>query len=210
MTAQTMTPKSPLPASIHASPRALARATLGAAAAAAVILVAFVLPAEAGIDPTGIGKALGIAGMAQGSPEAETAAASAPAGTIAAGALPIPTRSAIERTGALRSDEMTIHLAPHSGQEIKAHMKAGDGFVFEWRAAGGPVKVDMHGEHPDAPDGEFTSYWAERSLESARGEFTAPFEGTHGWYWRNKGDTPVTITVRTTGFYKDLFKPAHD
>ena len=103
---------------------------------------------------------------------------------------------------------MTITLAPHSGQEVKAHMQQGDSFVFEWQSTGGPVKVDMHGEAPDATDGAFTSYWEEREQTSARGSFTAPYAGTHGWYWRNKGDTPVTVTVKTTGFYKDLFQPA--
>ena len=44
-------------------------------------------------------------------------------------------------------------------------------------------------------------------LSEAQGSFTAPFAGTHGWYWRNKGETPVTVTVKTTGFYKDLFRP---
>ena len=42
---------------------------------------------------------------------------------------------------------------------------------------------------------------------AAEGDFTAPFDGTHGWYFRNKGDTPVTVTVKTVGFYKDLFQP---
>jgi hypothetical protein len=45
------------------------------------------------------------------------------------------------------------------------------------------------------------------ALTGGKGSFTAPFDGTHGWYFRNKGETPVTITVRTTGFYKDLFLP---
>ncbi len=208
MTAQTMN-FGTATNSIHASPRTLAKATLGAAAAAAVILVTCVLPAEAGIDPTGIGRALGIAGMATGA--AENGATPAPSAAEPGKVAPaMPGKASIERSAAMRSDEMTIELPPHSGQEIKAHMNAGDSFVFEWRSSGGPVKVDMHGEHPDAPDGEFTSYWAERELQGAKGDFTAPFEGTHGWYWRNKGDTPVTITVRTTGFYKDLFKPNHE
>ena len=72
---------------------------------------------------------------------------------------------------------------------------------------GGPVKVDMHGEPPNAGDEEFTSYWEERQLSSAQGSFTAPFTGKHGWYWRNKGETPVTVKLRTSGFYQDLFRP---
>ncbi|QSR19987.1 hypothetical protein [Novosphingobium sp. KA1] len=209
MTAQTFDPSLLLPPSIQVPAKTLAKASLGAAAVAAVLLVTCVLPAEAGIDPTGIGGMLGIAGMATGEAQAETETGPAlsPAGAAPASApAALPSRTSIERASAMRSDTMTIALPPHSGKEVKAHMNAGDSFVFEWKASG-PLKVDMHGEHPNAAEGEFTSYWKERELASAKGDFTAPFEGTHGWYWRNKGDTPVTITVKTTGFYKDLFRP---
>ena len=105
----------------------------------------------------------------------------------------------------MRSDEKSIDLPPHSGAEIKARMRAGDHLIFRWEASA-PVRVDMHGEPPGAGD-EFVSYWKEKRATSAQGAFTADFEGTHGWYWRNSGDTPVTITLRTTGFYGELFEP---
>lgn len=191
--------------SIHAEPRTLFKATAGALLGATAIVILFVLPAEYGIDPTGVGQLTGISGMAAGS-EMVAAPAEAPAPTGPA-ALAVPTKADIIREGALRSDEMTLNLEPHSGQEVKAHMQAGGSYVFEWSSEGGPVKVDMHGEKVNAPEGEFTSYWEERELTGGKGSFTAPFDGTHGWYFRNKGDTPVTVKVRTTGFYKDLFKP---
>lgn len=188
-------------ASIETSPKTLVKASAGAAVAAALVLTLFVLPAETGIDVTGLGGAIGLTRMAAAAEPVPTEAVvpAAPAGT--------PIKDSIAKTAALRSDEMTVTLAPHSGTEVKAHMQAGDSFVFRWETRGGPVKVDMHGERPNAADGEFTSYWKEKELGSAQGSFTAPFEGTHGWYWRNKGETPVTVTVRTTGFYKDLFRP---
>ncbi|MCB2046870.1 MAG: hypothetical protein KDE32_01435 [Novosphingobium sp.] len=185
---------------------ALAKASGTAVAVAAVVLTLFVLPAEYGIDPTGAGRALGLTGM---SDVADTASPGSSA-VIASAVAATPDKATIARTGTLREDEMTIELAPHSGKEIKAHMGQGDSFVFEWASKGGPVKVDMHGEHPDAAEGEFTSYWKERELDQGKGVFTAPFEGTHGWYWRNKGETPVSVTVRVAGFYKDLFEPAGD
>lgn len=186
------------------SPQTLVKASAGAAVAAGLVLTLFVLPAEAGIDPTGVGAALGLTGMARArAPEAvEQPAVETPPATPR-----LPLKATIAKTADMRTDTLTITLAPHSGQEVKAHMQAGDSFVFSWQAKGGPVKVDMHGEKPDAADGEFTSYWEEKQLNEARGSFTAPFDGTHGWYWRNKGETPVTVTVRTTGFYKDLFQP---
>jgi hypothetical protein len=86
-------------------------------------------------------------------------------------------------------------------------MVKGDSLIFRWEAQGGPVKLDMHGEPPNPTEDEFTSYWKDNEIQEAQGSFTAPFDGTHGWYWRNNGETPVTVTVRTSGFYKDLFRP---
>jgi len=84
-------------------------------------------------------------------------------------------------------------------------MAQGDSLVFRWTATG-PVKMDMHGERSlDAE--EFSTYWKQKGLSRAQGSFTAPFAGIHGWYWRNQGETPVTLTLETTGFYTRLFEP---
>lgn len=192
-------------ASIETSPATLAKASAGAVAVAAVVFTLFVLPAETGIDPTGVGGALGLTSMASAAkPEAEGGAVSplvSEAGSTA------QSQSNIAKATPMRSDEMTVLLAPHRGTEVKANMMKGDSFVFRWEAKGGPVKLDMHGEPPNPAEGEFTSYWQEKEIQEAQGSFTAPFDGTHGWYWRNNGETPVTVTVRTSGFYKDLFRP---
>jgi hypothetical protein len=177
----------------------LAAACGVAAAGAAAILTLFVLPAERGVDLTGLGRVLGLTGMASAVPEA--AADAAPQAAAA------PTKATIAKVTPLRADEMTLTLPPHSGVEVKAEMAAGDHLIFRWDATG-PVKADMHGEPPNAGDDEFTTYWKETGLTSGQGAFTAPFEGIHGWYWRNRGETPVTVKVRTNGFYKALIQPA--
>ncbi len=191
--------------SVETSPATLAKASAGAAAAAALVFTLFVLPAETGIDPTGVGTALGLTRMAiAGEPAAEEGAAT----SLAPAAEPASQNQAsIAKATPMRSDEMTVVLAPHRGTEVKAHMKKGDSMIFRWEAEGGPVKLDMHGEPPNPAENEFTSYWQEKEIQEAQGSFTAPFDGTHGWYWRNNGDKPVTVTVRTSGFYKDLFRP---
>ncbi|AMK17578.1 MULTISPECIES: hypothetical protein [Sphingobium] len=204
MNTQTITA---LPTQISPSSSTLAKATGGAVIAAAAILTLFVLPAEYGVDPTGVGTALGLTGMVSGeAQEAAPAGAGAGAAAPATGEVAIPTKDSISRSAAWRQDEMTITLEPHSGQEVKAHMTRGDSFVFQWKSTG-PIKAEMHGEKVNAAEGEFTDYWKELELTGGQGDFTAPFEGTHGWYFRNKGDTPVTVTVKTVGFYKDLFQP---
>jgi hypothetical protein len=67
------------------SSRALLRSTLIAAATAAVLLVTVVLPAEYGVDPTGVGRVIGLTEMGEIKMELarEAAAAEAAAGAAA-------------------------------------------------------------------------------------------------------------------------------
>ncbi|HSI59214.1 MAG TPA: hypothetical protein VLA16_16755 [Ideonella sp.] len=189
-----------------ASSRTLAVACASAFAVAALILVLFVLPAERGIDPTGMGAKLGLAQMRGAeAPAAEAAAPALAAASAAAGAVAPQGKETIAKATTMRSDEMTLVVKPHTGVEVKAHMKTGDHLIFRWEASA-PVKMDMHGEPPNAGD-EFTRYWMESDLSAGQGAFTAPFDGQHGWYWRNRSEKDLTIKVRTAGFYESLFQP---
>lgn len=185
------------------SPMRLVRATLTAAALAGALLVTVVLPAEYGIDPTGLGRATGLyrAPGAAVEPLPEGAASDAGAGAAAAGA-----GSLFKSTTPYRTDEMSLTLAPGEGAEIKAQMNAGERLVFSWTSSGGGVDVDMHGEAADKTGGD-RSYWTGEFEAGGHGAFEAPMAGNHGWFWQNLNDTPVTITVKTSGFYRRLFKP---
>ena len=90
---------------------------------------------------------------------------------------------------------MTLTLQADEGAEIKAQMRAG-----------GPVNFDMHGEKPNDGD-KFTTFWKDRGKSEGHGSFIAPFEGSQGWYWKNKGGTPVTITVKISGYFQKLYQP---
>ena len=102
---------------------------------------------------------------------------------------------------------MALTLKPGEGAEIKAAMRKGDHFVFGWTAENGKVNFDMHGEPPNAGNDEFTSFWKGREQADGHGIFTAPFDGTHGWFWRNRGHAPVTVRVKVSGFYERLYRP---
>src|SRR5215211_2345923 len=65
----------PIPPSELPSPGALKRASAIAAAAAALLLVVAVLPAEYNVDPTGVGRVLGLKEMGQIKQEAAADAA---------------------------------------------------------------------------------------------------------------------------------------
>lgn len=183
----------------------LLKATALAILVAGVILVTTVLPAEYGIDPTGLGARLGLDVLANTSSNASVTGG-APLDAVGQPVKPVEANVVSKRTAAYRSDTLSLTLAPGKGAEIKAAMKAGDGFVFDWSATG-DVASDMHGERTVAAKDEYTSYWIERSQRRASGTFTAPFDGTHGWYWLNQGEQPVTVTVKTTGFQEKLFFP---
>jgi hypothetical protein len=192
----------------HVSGPVLVKVSLTALVVATVILVLFVLPAERSIDVTGLGKVMGLTQMAKGEDAADTTPAATPVDPTAY-VVPAQTKASIEKTTPFRSDEKEITLQPHDGIELKAHMKTGDHFIYVWTASA-PVKADMHGEKKGDTSGAFTEYWKEKGLTSDQGALTAPFDGIHGWYFRNQGETPLTVKIKTWGFYEDLFEPKHD
>ncbi|MGE0362909.1 MAG: hypothetical protein AB7H93_14805 [Vicinamibacterales bacterium] len=179
----------------------LRRATLGAAAVAAALLVTVVLPAEYGIDPTGIGPVLGLyrppaeaPAVGPESPDGAAPAAASGGGAVFTSATPY------------RTDEMSITLAAGEGAEIKAEMAAGEHLVYSWTATGNGVDVDMHGEAAGGQGGD-RSYQTGEFQTSGHGALVAPMAGNHGWFWQNLNDDPVTVTVKTAGFYRRLFRP---
>lgn len=201
------------------STRRLLMATALAIAVAGVILVTAVLPAEYGIDPTGIGGRLGLDVLARTGEAGELPAAATDAievetateaeaelDAVGQPAKPVDAGPVSKRAVAYRSDTMSVVLPPGKGAEIKAVMKSGDGMVFRW-SADGDVAVDMHGERTGAAKDEYTSYWIERSQRQASGTFTAPFDGSHGWYWLNGSEDAVTVRVEVTGFQEKLYRP---
>lgn len=191
--------------------KALLKASAVALAVAALVLIFVILPAEYGIDPTGVGERMGLTAMSNSDPAAaadqELGELLEPANQAEGAIAPIsPLEAVWKNESAYRTDEMSLTLQPNEGAEIKALMQVGERMMFTWEADGG-VNFDMHGEELNAGKDEFTSYWKGRDETSGHGAFQAPFAGTHGWYWRNRGTAPVTVRVKTSGYYEKLFRP---
>ncbi|MBA3269381.1 MAG: hypothetical protein H0T71_02645 [Acidobacteria bacterium] len=181
--------------------RQLWRATALAALVAGILLVTIILPSEYGRDPTGIGRRIGLYRPAD--PVAESVAIS-----DALNAERRSTAAPLQKsTAPFRSDELSIVLKSGEGTERKAVMGAGQTMVFSWTATGGGVDVDMHGEAVNAAEGEFISYWKDEGQERGHGTLTAPQAGLHGWFWQNLNDTPVTITLKISGYYERVVTP---
>jgi len=173
------------------SPGSLVKATLVAIILAAVLLVLAILPAEYGIDPTGLGRKMGLDALH----EAELSGRTGSTGTVERAAVPLQTKTP------------SLPLMPGQGLEIKAVMKTEQSFVFDWVAEGGPVYVDMHGNKANAAEDDFTSYWVDDALDQGRGTFRAPFDGHHGWYWKNNGNGVVTVKLQVSGFFDEIYMP---
>jgi hypothetical protein len=192
------------------SARALLRSTLIAAAVAAVLLVTVVLPAEYGVDPTGVGRVIGLTEMGEIKMELAREAAAADAGNVpaltpaVASAEPVAdpaAASAGENPPAPSSDEVNITLTPGQGREIKLEMREGASVQYAWIVDGGVVNSDTHGDRPGL---SYHGYAKGTAQASDEGVLVAAFDGMHGWFWRNRGRQPVTVTLRTSGEYRNL------
>ena len=203
----------------------LVRSTVLAAVSALVLLVAVVLPAEYGIDPTGIGRVLRMTEMgdikqqlaAEAAADAAAAAPAAPSpaagttlGMAVANAAEPPAKAAVAATpkepvqaAAPKiewRDEMPVTLRPGEGTEIKLKMVQGAKAQYSWVVEGGEVNFDTHGDAP----GKSISYEKGRGVFTDEGVLEAAFTGNHGWYWRNRGKSNVKVILRTRGDYTDI------
>ncbi len=215
--------------------RRLLRSTATAAVVATALLVTIVLPSEFGMDPTGIGRLLGLKEMGdikmQLAEEAEADAMEATASLSAADAARL---DAIERrldeiqallvAGEARAqavvasqaadaeplaesawrDEITITLTPGQGVEYKLVMTEGAEADFEWTANGGALNYDTHG----SGGGKRISYEKGRAEPEGSGVLVAAFDGNHGWFFRNRTETDVQLTLRTRGDYTEFKRTA--
>ena len=166
------------------------KAVIGGVAAlaiAAAVVVVFVLPAEYGKDPTGLGTALGLNKLAEPGKNEEQLRGEKRKGVLAA--LDGPIQAA--------DDRYVLELGPFESGEFKYTLKEGDKMRFSWEATG-PVDYDMH-SHPFDGGTELTESYAVTKGPSQSGIYTAQFTGIHGWYWQNRSTDNVTVTLDAAG-----------
>jgi hypothetical protein len=193
----------------------LLRSTAVAALMATVLLITTILPSEYGIDPTGIGRALGLTQMGEikVSLAAEAVASTnqpappiAAAAAVAEQAAPVAPAAAppAEQAAAGQQHTMTVNLKPGQSAEIKLAMRKDARVDYEWSTVGGTVNYDTHGDPVGAPKNFYHGYGKGKNETSQTGELQAAFDGTHGWFWRNRSQQEVTITLTTSGDYEQI------
>ena len=205
---------SPAPDWEPPSGRRIGRSVLVALAVAAVLLLIGVLPAEYGIDPTGIGRLLGlnelnapptrtievrdVLGGNERVREAEIPDAGEP--------VPLPNPAVHQSEDRpIQTRTITVTLGPDQETEIKTVLKTNKVIVYTWHSEGGPAYCDLHGHDPAAGSEFFVRYREDQEgATDVTGSLVAPFDGEHGWYWLNINTEPITITLTVTGFFDDI------
>ena len=81
-------------------------------------------------------------------------------------------------------------------------LEKGAGLLYSWTATA-PVHYEMHSVPDGAPKEFAETFDKQDDRMGAHGTYAAPFPGIHGWYWQNRTQQPVTLTMNTTGFFSE-------
>ena len=187
------------PADALPSPRSLARASLVFTVVAVLLVLGVVVPAETGRDPLGIGAAIGLKEMGRIKVALARELADSTKATLDTNRAPSLARS----SGGWR-DSLSVSLSPNQGIELKLVMKDGQRAEFAWKADSTEVYFHRHGERLDAPKDAPPHSYGKGMARADSGEIVAAFDGVHGWFFRNRSDQAVHVTVKTAGEYDVL------
>ena len=181
----------------------------------AVVLLTAVLPAEYGLDPLGTGKIFGFSKLYQGDKQIdnkkiysslnfkkiEMEKLGSPASTpkpIEADNLPP------EVQYRKRADTIEVLVPAEKGIEYKFKSLKYGSTKYEWATDKGIVYIDFHGEvkQESPPENVFYESYTLAYSNNMAGTLTAPFEGKHGWYFRNETNEDIVVTIRLNGQYE--------
>jgi hypothetical protein len=171
------------------SSKKLLLATFSALLVSVLVYFTVILPAEYNIDPSGIGKKLGLTILSE--------PATPPANN----------QKVIEKNPAkdsfeFREDNVLVTVPANKGIEYKFNIKEFGNLTYEWKTIDtSNIYFDFHGE----PAGDTTGYFESFTIATTnqmKGSATVPFDGSHGWYWKNTSNQDVIIELKTSGNYQ--------
>ena len=197
------------------SSKKLIKSTAIAAVSAVVVLVTCVMPAEYAIDPTGMGKVLGLTKMGEIkqslAEESENGINAAQAvNSVEQISVETSTQTATDNAQmimpAINKESISLELKPGQATEVKLTMPQSASVNFDWKAVGGGLNYDTHGDPVNAPKGFYHGYGKGKNETTQQGVLKAAFDGKHGWFWRNRTENPVTVTLLVEGQFSEMKK----
>ena len=180
--------------------KSLTIASIFATLLAGLILITAILPAEYGIDPTGFGRMTGLTALStQTTATSQSLTIACPAQNTAENLA----QNGQQPPTTQWQDTVKIVVPAGEGLEYKFHLIKGAALEYSWATDGARLYFDFHGEPQGDKTGYFKSY-KESTDNQSSGSLSAPFEGSHGWFWENKSSSPVTVVLNTKGSYRIL------
>jgi hypothetical protein len=152
------------------------------------------------------------------SAEEQKAKADAEAAAATAAAAPKPVNGWIEfplaegvikiHSTEWRTDTIKVPVPKSGGElEYKLGMKKGDSLVYsiDYGDIGhaGNMVSEFHGHTEKRADGIGDLMFYSRTGGALQhGQFTAPWDGIHGWYLKNDSAKDTVVTIKLAGFYE--------
>lgn len=191
----------------------LIKSTIIAAVTAVVLLITVILPAEYAIDPTGAGRLLGLTQMGEIKKELHDEAEQDAVKhskldqsfNLLNRVFELVISPAHAEPAKEWKNEATFTLKPGETHELKLTMKKGDIAEYKMSVEGGRVNFDLHAH---GKGGLSTTYEKGRGSKGSEGGLIAKFDGDHGWFWRNRDKTALTVKLQVRGNYS-AFKQGH-
>ena len=177
----------------------LLKSTMVAICVGCALLILVILPAEYGTDPTGVGELLGLKKM--GEIKTRLKQDFLKENQVFKESNGAKDELMVEsETGKENQDVMELVIAPNEAIEIKLEMKKGSIAKYKWTTQNGGLNYNLHGDgHKDSQNSIIYKKGRMTSFDS--GEFKSEFDGHHGWFWRNRNNESVTVTLETIGDY---------
>ena len=199
--------------------KALLASSFVAIIIAGVVLLVAVFPAEFGKDPTGLGEKMGLLVLSEShkalKPQVEqpiivqlstTPEVSEKSVKTTTAPVIVPSVPSSDKPGRYReNDSVTLVIPAGQGLEYKFHLLKNETLQYRWKTDGNTLYFDFHGE----PQGDKTGYFKSFIVKTdtfSKGTFSAPFEGSHGWYWENNHAYPIKVKLVTSGHYDIIGK----
>ena len=181
-----------------------------------IVLVTAILPAEYNIDPLGAGELFGFSKLYAQPNAEEFEIQNVPLNfkklTIEESGsgpdVPIPVEvnspPPAEQYSIREDSDISVVVPAGKGIEYKFKMLKYGSTKYEWSTDGSILYSDMHGELllENPPEEEFFESYAEAYSNNMTGTLIAPFEGIHGWYFRNKNKEDVIVNIKLKGQYE--------
>lgn len=182
-----------------------------------ILVVGAVMPAEFGVDPIGTGKLLGLNKLYAAQEETAEPIQEAPKKQkvkvltmkaieneyLAGQTIPKEVNnSAPAKQYDEREDNIQVVVPAGKGIEYKVKMLKHGNLKYEWNSGDETMFFDFHGDpFSEIKTGWYQSYTIAYSNNMV-GTFIAPFEGVHGWYFKNTTDKDITVDLVLKGQYE--------